>query len=142
IADEVPDAVVARLSAAALYVEVARGLPAAEERLRRVRAAWHYDPQNVLLAGGCGADLMQWRGDRDGARAWVDEALGMLRQAWGEWVLGGIWLAALGVSAEADRAVEARMRGDREAAEAAVSAGRALVEHARSTASLGRPRAG
>ena len=141
IADQVPDPIVARLAAAVLYVEVARGLPGAAERLKRARAGWRYEPQNVLLAGGTGADLMQWHGDVAGARALVDEALDVLGKAWGEWQLGGIWLAALGVSAEADRAAEARVLGDAATAAAAVESGRALIELARGTAEHGRPRA-
>jgi DNA-binding CsgD family transcriptional regulator/tetratricopeptide (TPR) repeat protein len=142
IVEQVPDAVVARLASATLCVEVGRGMSGAMDRLRQVRETWHYDPQNVLLAGGAGADLLQWHGDYLGARAWVDEVQQLLGKAWGTWQLGGIWLAAIGVSAEADRAAEARLRGDSGTADAAVAAGSALVEHARTAARLGRPRAG
>jgi DNA-binding CsgD family transcriptional regulator len=132
--------VVARLSAAAMYVAVGRGAPGAAERFTKLRTKLHYDPQIALLAGGCGADLLQWQGDVAGARAAIDDAIDELGQKWGQWQLGGIWLAALGVSAEADRAAEARLRRETAEERAAVADGTALLEHARTTARLGRPR--
>jgi len=136
----VPDALAARLAATGLYVQVGRGLLGATEQLPQFRDAWHYDPQIALIAGGCGADLLQWRGDRPQAVAMVDEAIEWLDKLWGKWQIGGIWLAAIGVSASADRAAEARLRRDEAEVRAAGSEGERLIEHARSVARHGRPR--
>jgi DNA-binding CsgD family transcriptional regulator/tetratricopeptide (TPR) repeat protein len=141
-ADDAPDGLVTRLAAVSLYVEVGRGLPTATERLRQAADGWHYDPQVAALVGGCGADLRQWNGDWLGARAAVDEAIERVGKVWGKYQLGVIWLAALGLSADADRAADARLTGDTAAADAAVAAGSELAEHARVAARLGRPRAG
>jgi DNA-binding CsgD family transcriptional regulator len=143
VVGDLPEALVTRLLAVSLYVEVGRGLPTAAERLRQAAAGWHCsDPQVSALLGGCGADQLQWQGDSGGARAAVDEAIERVGKVWGKYQLGSIWLAAIGVSAEADRAAGARLTGDAATAEAAVAAGAELAEHARTAARLGRPRAG
>jgi DNA-binding CsgD family transcriptional regulator/tetratricopeptide (TPR) repeat protein len=139
--EQVPEPVAARLAAARLYVQVGRGLPGTAEQLREQRAAWHHDSQIALIAGGAGADAAQWRGDWPGAVALVDEAIQWLDKLWGQWQLGGIWLATVGVSASADRAAEARLRQDRDELRAALSDGERLIQHARTAAELGRPRA-
>ena len=140
--DRTPDSVLARLAAAALYVEVSRGLPAAVERVRQLRGAWSQDTSLALIAGGCEADLLRWRGDLDGAVRAADNAIAYVSRRWEKWYLGGIWLAALGLAALADRAETARLRGDAAAVEADLARGRELIEHARTTAQRGRPRHG
>ena len=139
--DSTPDAVVARLAAAALYVEVGRGLPAAAERVRQLRGSWKDDTSLALISGGCEADLMRWRGDPDAAVDAAEGAIAYVTRRWEKWYLGGIWLAALGIAALADRAETERMRGDAAALEETVRRGRDLIEHARMTAERGRPRA-
>ncbi len=140
--DRTPDSVLARLAAAALYVEVSRGLPGAVERVRQLRGAWSQDTSLALIAGGCEADLLRWRGDLDGAVRAADHAIAYVSRRWEKWYLGGIWLAALGLAALADRAETERLRGDEAAVEASVARGRELIEHARTTAQRGRPRHG
>jgi DNA-binding CsgD family transcriptional regulator len=142
VPDGMPDGLVVRLASAALYVEVGRGLPSAAGRLRQAADGWAYDPHVAALVGGCGADLLLWNGDWLGARAAIDEAIVRVGKVWGKYQLGVIWLAALGLAAEADRAAAARLTGDTDAAAAAVAAGAGLAEHAREAARLGRPRAG
>ncbi len=137
--DRTPDSVLARLAAAALYVEVGRGLPGAAERVRQLRGSWSQDTSLALVAGGCETDLLRWRGDIAGAVTAVDNAIAYVSRRWEKWYLGGIWLAALGLAALADRAETERLRGDATAAEASVTRGRELIEHARTTASRGRP---
>jgi len=140
--EQVPEPVAARLAAAELYVRAGRGRPGVAEQVRQVRSAWHHDPQVALLAGGAGAEDAQWRGDWVGAVAGVDEAIDWIDKLWGKWQLGGIRLAAVGISAAADRAAEGRLR--REAGEVATALADAerLIEHARTSARLGRPRGG
>jgi DNA-binding CsgD family transcriptional regulator len=139
-ADPVPDPVAARLATAVLYVQVGRGDAGAAEQVSQLRHGWHYDPQIALIAGGCGADALQWRGDRVGAVAAVDEAMEWVDKVWGQWQIGGIWLAALGVSAAADRAAEARLRRDDADEQVALADAARLIDHARTVDHLGRPR--
>ncbi|MEN3357194.1 MAG: hypothetical protein V7637_1176 [Mycobacteriales bacterium] len=141
-ADGIPDALAARLNAATLYVEVGRGLPTGSDRLRQAADHQHCDPQMASLVGGCGAELRLWQGDWAGARAAVDGAIARVGKAWGPYQMGAIWLAAIGVAAEADRAEAARLAGDAAAVREAVAAGATLAEHARVVAERGRPRTG
>jgi DNA-binding CsgD family transcriptional regulator len=140
--DGMPEPLAALLNAAALYVEVGRDLPTTADRLRHAADYQHCEPQIAALVGGCGGDLRLWQGDRVGARAAVDVAIEKVGKAWGKYQIGSIWLAAIGLAAEADRAAEARLTGDTMTVEAAVAAGAALAEHARTAARAGRPRAG
>jgi AAA ATPase-like protein len=93
-----PDTVLARLAAASLYVEVARGLPGAVERVAQLRGSWSQDVSLALVAGGCEADLLRWRGDLDGAADAADRATDYVTRRWDQWYLGGIWLSALGLA--------------------------------------------
>ncbi|MFL6128027.1 MAG: AAA family ATPase [Mycobacteriales bacterium] len=140
--DRTPDSVLARLAAAALYVEVSRGLPGAVERVRQLHGAWSQDTSLALIAGGCEADLLRWRGDLDGAVGAADHAIAYVSRRWEKWYLGGIWLAALGLAALADRAEGERLRDDATALATSLEHGRELIEHARTTAQRGRPRHG
>jgi DNA-binding CsgD family transcriptional regulator len=140
--DAAPDTVLARLAAAALYVEVARGLPTAAERVAQLRGSWSQDVSLALVAGGCEADLLRWRGDLDGAVEAADRAVEYVTRRWDKWYLGGIWLSALGLAALADRVEGERMRGEDAAAAATVRRGEELIERARTTAQRGRPRHG
>jgi DNA-binding CsgD family transcriptional regulator len=137
-----PDAVLARLAAAALYVEVGRGLPDAVERVNQLRGAWGQDVSLALIAGGCEADLLRWRGDLDGAADAAERAIDWVNRRWDDWYLGGIWLSALGLAALADRVDGERLRGEDAAAAATVRRGADLIERARQTARRGRPRHG
>lgn len=137
--DRTPDSVLARLAAAALYVEVGRGLPGATERVRQLRGSWSQDTSLALVAGGCEADLLRWRGDIAGAVTAADHAIAYVSRRWEKWYLGGIWLAALALAALADRAETERLRGDDSALAESVASGRELIEHARMTADRGRP---
>jgi DNA-binding CsgD family transcriptional regulator len=140
--DDVPDWVAARLAASALYVQAGRGKSTATERERKAMRDWMHDPQIIALTAGCEADLAQWQGRPDGASALVTDAIERAGRVWGEYTLGGIWLAAIGVAGEADRAATARLVGDEATAAAAVAAGRKLTEFARTAAERGKPRAG
>ena len=140
--DGAPDIVLARLAAAALYVEVGRGLPTATERVTQLRGAWSQDVSLALVAGGCEADLLRWRGDLDGAADAADRAIAYVTRRWDQWYLGGIWLSALGLAALADRAEGERLRRDEAAVAATVRRGEGLIDRARMTAKRGRPRHG
>jgi DNA-binding CsgD family transcriptional regulator len=118
------------LSAVALYVEVGRGHASAEERLDRLAPFRDADPYAAYLSGGCEADLARWQGDLDRARA---VARATLDSQWTDyaWSLSGIWPAALGLAAEADRAERARGAGDAAALGDAEATGKDLLARAR-----------
>jgi DNA-binding NarL/FixJ family response regulator/tetratricopeptide (TPR) repeat protein len=118
-------------SAAALFVEVGRGRPEAEERLTRLEARWGEDVWVAYLAGGSGADLALWKGDLTRARALAQGALALLDATDEVWDLSAIWPAALGIAIEADQAEQARLAGDEEAEAEARAAGNALLERCR-----------
>lgn len=136
-----PDGVAARLATAELYTLVARGDHGAAARVGELESAWHHDGQIALVAGGCGADLLAWQGRHAEAVAAAQRAIDYVSRSWGEWYLGGIWLAALALGAQAD-AVRGPHRSDDDAVAAAVDGGRRLLDDARARAARGRPRAG
>jgi predicted ATPase/DNA-binding NarL/FixJ family response regulator len=129
-------------AAAALYVEVGRGRPAAAERIQRLAALGDDDLEVAYLAGGCGADLACWQGDLDRARALVRSTLAIVDRAGIPRALSGIWPAALGLAAEADRAGQARATGDQPGLAEARALGHQLLDRARASqrraASIGR----
>lgn len=137
-----PDTAAARLAATSLYVEVGRGIPGTVERVRRLHAEWHRDPQLILLSAGAGVDLLTWQGDLPAARAAAAAGIDRLAARWGPHFLGGIWLRALGIAAEADRAAEARLRQDAGTVAESIEVGTRLAEEAREVAQRGRARSG
>ena len=140
--DRPPDAVVARVSAAALYVEVGRGSAHAAEHMRQLKASWHHDGQIALLAGGSEADLGVWQGAYSDAFTVVDTTIDWMNRAWGEWSIGGIWLAALGIAAQCGLADAARLRRDDDALRTAIDNGRRMRDHAHNAVERGSPRTG
>ncbi|HEV8374019.1 MAG TPA: AAA family ATPase, partial [Actinomycetota bacterium] len=127
------------LSAVALYVEVGRGHTSAEERLDRLAPFRDADPYAEYLSGGCEADLARWQGDLDRARA---VARATLDSQWTDyaWSLSGIWPAALGLAAEADRAERARGAGDQASLADAEATAKDLLAIAREELARARER--
>ena len=119
------------VSAVALFVEVGRGNPRASERLERLRVMPEEDPWAIYVGNGCGADLARWQGDPERSAELARKTLARIEAERDEWALSGIWPAALGVAAEADRAERARAAGDQAAVAAAVASGRDLTARAR-----------
>jgi DNA-binding CsgD family transcriptional regulator len=133
----------ARLAAIGLHVTVGRGRFADAERLiTNLRAEWHRELQIALISGSVGAELACWRGKPELAVERVNEALEWARRAGGPWLLAGIKLGALGVSACADLVQRATTRRDTEAAQHAITEGERFGLHARKTAECGTPRTG
>jgi len=118
------------LSAAALLVEVGRGSPAAHQRFARLRAFFD-DRWVAYLAASAGADLALWDGDLDEARELVRFCLSSIAPSEDPWALSAIRPAALGIAAEAERAVRARIAGDEAALAEATKLGESLLERAR-----------
>jgi DNA-binding CsgD family transcriptional regulator/tetratricopeptide (TPR) repeat protein len=132
----------AEVVAEGLGVLVARGRPAAAERLRQLAALAGTDPELDKNVAVWEAELAAWQGDLDRGRSAVGRALaaadaiGHFDQA-----LEGTWGCMNGLSVEADPAERARAAGDAAALADALAAGRDLLERARSAVERA-PRAG
>jgi len=136
-----PDAMVARLSAAGLYVGVARGSASALATARQLESSWHHDPMIAMVSGGCGSELLRWQEDAGGALDHAERTLHYVEDAW-PLFLGAIWLSAVGLAAAGDLAEHARLVKDDAALSEAGEAGKRLIEHARTNARDGSPRGG
>jgi DNA-binding CsgD family transcriptional regulator len=136
--------VTAVLTVAGLPVAVGRGeFTAAAASVAQLEAERHTDSLVVQLASAAAAELELWRDRPERAVAHVEDAMGRLRDLWGEALpLGGIRLDALGIAACADLASRARRRRDKDAERDTVRTGQRMLDHARQTARHGRPRAG
>jgi DNA-binding CsgD family transcriptional regulator len=119
------------VSAAALYVEVGRGRPAAEARLARLAPYRKNDPYVAYLAGGCEADLARWQGRPERSSELARETLTTQEEAGAPWVLSAIWPAALALAAEADLAERARGAGDQATVKEHLAIGEDLLARAR-----------
>jgi DNA-binding CsgD family transcriptional regulator len=120
-----PEAV---LSAMALFVDVARGNHAAEERRTWLEPFWN-DTFVAYIGRGLLAECALWRGDTDLALSHAQAAIDA--DASPSYSPAVIRVAAVAVAARADRAVAARASGNAEAAAAEVAAAAALLEVAR-----------
>jgi DNA-binding NarL/FixJ family response regulator len=127
----------ARLSAMALFVDVARGSAAVAERRTWLEPFWESDSFTAYIARGLLAEHALWRGDTATALAEVAATLATLDRKQG-YSPGAIRIAATGLAARADRAAQARGTGDTEGAEAEVAAARELIEAAREGAAYPR----
>ncbi|MFB9685352.1 helix-turn-helix transcriptional regulator [Amycolatopsis plumensis] len=138
----VSNAVAARILAIWSLFVVARGRSdEAAKLLSGLRQHWTADMQIPLSAGAAGIELAYWRGDHADAVRQAEDLIGWLERI-EPGLLAGIRVAALGVSAAAALAAEARLHGDQTAAEAAVAAGERLLAHGRMCAVVGQPRSG
>jgi ATP/maltotriose-dependent transcriptional regulator MalT len=120
-----PEAV---LSAMALFVDVARGNLAADERRIWLEPFWN-DSFVAYIGRGLLAECALWRGDTDVALSHAEAAIEA--DAWPSHSPAVIRVAAVAVAARADRALAARATGDTEAADAEVAAAAELLEVAR-----------
>jgi DNA-binding CsgD family transcriptional regulator len=127
----------ARLSAMALFVDVARGSAAVAERRTWLEPFWESDSFAAYIARGLLAEHALWRGDTGEALTEVAAALATLDRKQG-YSPGAIRVAATGLAAHADRAALARATGDAEGAELEVAAARELIEAAREGAAYPR----
>jgi DNA-binding CsgD family transcriptional regulator len=127
----------ARLSAMALFIDVGRGRPAVADRRAWLEPFWRSDRFGEYIARGLLAEHALWRGDTAGVLAEVEAALATQADP-GGYGPPAIRVAAVGLSARADRAAQARAAGDAAGAQAEVSAARDLIEAARDGAAFRR----
>ena len=101
-----PEAV---LSAMALFIDVARGNPAADERRTWLEPFWG-DEFVAFIGRGLYAEHALWRGDTDLALAEAHASINS--DGWPTHTPGVIRPVAIALTARADRATLARARGD------------------------------
>jgi DNA-binding NarL/FixJ family response regulator len=121
----------ARLSAMALFIDVARGSSGVADRAAWLEPFLARDRFAEFITRSLQAEDALWHGDTDTAAGQAEATIKAIA-AWG----GGfgppvIRAAAIGLCAYADRARQARASGDQQAAAAAVEAARGLIEIAR-----------
>ncbi len=126
-----------RLSAMALFIDVARGNASVAERRAWLEPFWSSDDFAGYIARGLLAEHALWRGDT--AAALADVAITIEGER-GQVGYGppAIRVAAVGLAARADRATQLRAAGEDEAAQAEVDAARVLIETAREGAAYPR----
>jgi len=121
----------AYLSSMALFIDVARGNPAVEERRAWIEPFWSVRGWDSFIAHGLLAEHALWQGDTEQALAEAQAAIDIDSvPPWG-YSPSVIRPAAVAVSARADRAVQARVTGDDEAASAEVAAAEESLRIAR-----------
>jgi DNA-binding CsgD family transcriptional regulator len=131
-----PEAV---LSAMALFIDVARGDAVADERRTWLEPFWD-DAFVAYIARGLLAEQALWRGDTETALAEAEASLSADARSWRS--PAAIRVAAVALSARADRASAARRAGITTAVAAEEAAGALLLDLARAAARYpARPKA-
>ena len=126
----------ASLSSMALFIDVARGNPAVEERRAWIEPFLSAHGFDGFIARGLIAEHALWQGDVEEALAQARAALDLVYEPpWG-FHPSAIRPAAVAMCALADRAVQARATGDDAAAAAAVTAAGELLQIAREGAAF------
>ena len=125
----------ARLSAMALFVAVARGLPWADERRRWLEPMFRRDSFVEYITRGLIAEQALWRGDTATAVEEVQATVGVMKSFGdGEFGPEAIRVTAVGLSALADQADLARATGEVSTVAKAVDQATELIEIARAGA--------
>ena len=126
----------AYLSSMALFIDVARGNPAAEERRAWIEPFWSARGFDPFIARGLLAEHDLWQGDTEQALAEAQRAIDNDDvPPWG-FSPAVIRPAAVALSARADRAAEARASGDDQLARAELAAAEELLRIAREGAAF------
>jgi DNA-binding CsgD family transcriptional regulator len=126
----------AYLSSMALFIDVARGNPAVEERRAWIEPFWSVRGWDPFIARGLLAEHALWQGDTERALAEAQAAIDMYDEVpWG-YSPSVIRPAAVALAARADRAVQARTVGDDEADRTEVAAAGELLRVAREGAAF------
>jgi DNA-binding CsgD family transcriptional regulator/tetratricopeptide (TPR) repeat protein len=126
----------AYLSSMALFIDVARGNPAVEERRAWIEPFWSVRGWDPFIARGLLAEHALWQDDTERALAEAQAAIDMYDGIpWG-YSPSVIRPAAVALAARADRAVQARTAGDDEAERTELAAARELLRIAREGAAF------
>jgi len=128
----------AYLSSMALFIDVARGNPAVEERRAWIEPFWSVRGWDPSIAHGLLAEHALWQGDTEQALAEAQAAIDIDDVApWG-YSPSVIRPAAVALSARADRTVQARASGDGQAASAELTAAEELLRIGREGAAFAK----
>jgi DNA-binding CsgD family transcriptional regulator len=127
----------ARLSAMALFIDVARGSPVVMDRRAWLEPFWDADQLCAYTSHGLLAEHALWQGHTAEALAEAEAALKPLGPK-GGYGPQAIRVAAVGLAARADRAVLARATGNSQAEFEEVTAGEELIAAAREGAASPR----
>jgi len=143
LADSYPVRVISQpeavLSSMALFIDVGRGSPVADERRVWLEPFWN-DVFVAYIARGLLAEQALWRGDTD--RALADAEAAITADAWPSHGPPVLRVAGVALSARADRAVALRASGDDAGAAAEVAAAAEVLDLARTGARFpSRPKA-
>jgi DNA-binding NarL/FixJ family response regulator len=117
----------AALSSMALFIDVARDNPAVAERYAWIEPFWLVHGFDEFMARGLLAEQALWRGDTDRALTDIEAAIAASGVVSYGYTPSVIRPAAVGISARADRAVQARAAGDDAAASAELAAAGELL---------------
>jgi DNA-binding NarL/FixJ family response regulator len=121
----------AYLSSMALFIDVARGNPAVEERRAWIEPFWTVHGFDPFIAHGLLAEHALWQGDTEQALAEAQAAIDLYDiPPWG-YSPSVLRPAAVALSARADRAVQARAGGADETVGAEAAAAATLIDIAR-----------
>jgi DNA-binding NarL/FixJ family response regulator len=121
----------AYLSSMALFIDVARGNPAVDERRAWIEPFWSVRGWDPFIAHGLLAEHALWQGDTEQALAEAQAAIDIDNvPPWG-YSPSVVRPAAVALSARADRAAQARASGDDEAERAELAAAGELLRSAR-----------
>src|SRR6202042_1601016 len=121
----------ARLSAMALFIEVARDRPAVADRRTWLEPFFVSDRFTEYIGRSLLAEHALWRGDTDTALSEVEATIQAIEVTYAGYSPTVIRPAAVGLCALADRAWQARAAGDADRVQAAVRAARDLIVIAR-----------
>jgi DNA-binding NarL/FixJ family response regulator len=126
----------AYLSSMALFIDVARGNPAVEERRAWIEPFWTVRGFDPFIAHGLLGEHALWQGDTEQALAETQAAIDLDNvPPWG-YSPSVLRPAAVALGAHADRAAQARATGDDQAASTALAAAGELVRIAREGAAF------
>ncbi len=126
----------AYLSSMALFIDVARGNPAVEERRAWIEPFWTVHGFDPFIAHGLLGEHALWQGDTEQALAETQAAIDLDNvPPWG-YSPSVIRPAGVALSARADRAVQARTAGDDQAVSAELAAAGELLRIAREGAAF------
>ncbi|MBO0815519.1 MAG: AAA family ATPase, partial [Actinobacteria bacterium] len=127
------------LSAMALFIDVARGNDATvADRHTWLEPFWPEESFSAFIGRGLLAEHALWHGDTATALAEVTACIKSEIDYLGGYGPPLIRVAAVGLAAQANRAIQARAAGDEAAEAAAIEAARVLVETARQGAAWPR----
>jgi DNA-binding CsgD family transcriptional regulator/tetratricopeptide (TPR) repeat protein len=127
----------ARLSAMALFIDVARGSPVVTDRRAWLEPFWGADRFCAYTSRGLLAEHALWHGRTGEALAEAEAALATLADE-GGYGAQAIRPAAVGLAARADRAAFARGTGDQDGAQREVAGAEVLIAAAREGAAQPR----